>query len=247
MPMRRIVLWAVLGGIALLLILSVVGAFLGAERAWMFFNSTPLSVFWVFLAGLLMVGFVCFRRLLRQPGLLAVHFGSVLILGGAMYGSVSGHHLAQKLTGRKKIPYGFMKIYEGQSSNLLLDGEFKQQIAELPFSLHLRDFRIEYYDKPPGQIRDYKSDLVVLEQGRQVAQKVIEVNHPLHYGGYHFYQEYYDERAGPYSRYTILLVVSDSGLIAVYTGFALLVGGMFWLFWGRPIWGYLNSRRANAP
>ena len=244
--MRRIVLWAVLGVIALLLILSVVGAFLGPDRAWLLFNSTPLAVFWLLLTGLLIAGFVCFKRLLRQPGLLTVHLGSVLILGGAMYGSVSGHRLAQNLTGREKIPYGFMKIYEGQSSNLLLDGDFKQQIAELPFSLHLRDFRIEYYDKPPGQIRDYKSDLVVLEQGREVAQRVIEVNHPLYYGGYHFYQEYYDERAGRYSRYTILLVVSDSGLIAVYAGFALLVGGLFWQFWGRPIRGYLSSCRTDV-
>ena len=32
----------------------------------------------------------------------------------------------------------------------------------------------------------------------------------------------------------------------VYIGFALMVGGMFWLFWVKPIWVYLSKRRSNA-
>ncbi len=97
--------------------------------------------------------------------------------------------------------------------------------------------------KMHGQISDYKSDLVILEEGQVVKSKTIEVNHPLHYGGYHFYQSSYDDKAG---RYTILSVSSDSGLALVYIGFALMAGGMFWLFWFKPAWVYSTKRRDNG-
>jgi len=84
----------------------------------------------------------------------------------------------------------------------------------------------------PQSVRDYKSELVVLEDGREVARKTIEVNSPLHYGGYHFYQADYDAQ---YQRYTVLQVVSDSGLLAVYAGFALLLMGTIWQMWIAPL------------
>jgi len=81
-------------------------------------------------------------------------------------------------------------------------------------------------------VRDYRSTLTVLENGSPRRQKVIEVNHPLHYGGYHFYQFGYDDQAG---RYTVLEVVSDAGLHVVYTGYALLIGGSVGHFWLGPL------------
>jgi ResB-like family protein len=84
----------------------------------------------------------------------------------------------------------------------------------------------------PQRVRDYKSELVVIESGREVARKTIEVNSPLHYGGYHFYQADYDQR---YQSYTVLQVVSDSGLWAVYAAFALLLVGTVWQMWIAPL------------
>ncbi|GAH13017.1 unnamed protein product, partial [marine sediment metagenome] len=75
--------------------------------------------------------------------------------------------------------------------------------------------QLSYVSRGHRMIRDYLSDIVVIENEKEVASKVIEVNHPLHYGGYHFYQHSYDSEAG---KYTILLVTSDSGLYAVYGG-----------------------------
>lgn len=95
----------------------------------------------------------------------------------------------------------------------------------------------------PGPIKDYKSSLVVVDEGQQVAAKVIEVNDPLHYGGYHFNQQSYDIREG---QYTVLGVKSDSGLWPVYTGFFLLCAGIFWLFWAQPAWSYLMKRRNHG-
>jgi hypothetical protein len=90
-----------------------------------------------------------------------------------------------------------------------------------------------YLAAPRGDVRAYNSDVEVLQDYRRVAHKVIQVNHPLHYGGYHFYQYDYDKRDG---RYTVLLVVSDSGLWAVWAGFVLLVGGACWKLWLVPVW-----------
>ncbi len=476
---RQILLWAVLVGIGLLLALSVIGAFLGDERARIVFNSIPLVMFWILLASLLVAGLIYFKRLIHSAGLLGVHLGSLLILAGAMLGSDGGHGLAAMFFGSKKIPHGYMRIYEGHASNSVWGRKEKTEIGKLPFSIGLKDFRIEHYEvdepwqlivesgavekgshenkwvqeqikwtkgqevaipftearlkvlqylesakptysksfqpvlevamangkkatlraevgqkllleepqvrveivqifstlkvlgtgeghkvvnasgpaknpavlvrleradgkkthqyvyarglvhgqeeadfklryvfaepdgaepdpstglpameilikhkekshrawlivpksrtlarlslidllgleqkddhgehahqrqlslylhKATGQISDYKSELVVQDEGYTVAEKTIEVNDPLHYGGYHFYQSSYgQDKKGRW--YSVLSVSSDSGLALVYIGFALMVGGMFWLFWFKSIWVYFTKRRDNG-
>ena len=37
-------------------------------------------------------------------------------------------------------------------------------------------------------IKDYISEVEIVADGKTVAAKAIEVNHPLHYDGYHLYQ-----------------------------------------------------------
>jgi hypothetical protein len=81
-------------------------------------------------------------------------------------------------------------------------------------------------------VRDYISDLAVIENGKIVAEKNVEVNHPLHFGGYYFYQHSYDAQAAQYS---ILMVVSDAGLSVVYLGYLMLCAGVIWHFWLRDI------------
>jgi hypothetical protein len=83
----------------------------------------------------------------------------------------------------------------------------------------------------------------VLKDGKVVLRKVIEVNHPLHYGGYHFYQHSYDQQGG---RYTVLSISSDSGLEVAWAGFILLGGGAFWQMWVRPAVRALRRQNANG-
>jgi hypothetical protein len=90
------------------------------------------------------------------------------------------------------------------------------------------DFVLSY----SGVVRDYTSDLAVIQNNQIVTGKIIEVNHPLHYGGYYFYQQSYDTQDGIYS---ILEVVSDSGLSIVYAGYLMLCTGAFWHFWLRHL------------
>jgi len=341
-------MWVALMAIGLLAVMSVLGAFLGARKAKLFFNSMPLGIYWYGFAVLLIAGFVELPRLLHKPGLFMIHAGCLLVLAGGMWSSKAGHQLAGRLFGITKIPGGYMLISEGNSEKEVTAEDFRHKLGELPFSIKLKDFRIEYYqtgedsvsqlyiktqegrdlqlvaktgeeinlgqgegvlkvvrtfknfkiriedDKKivtdekqqgenpavevrievpdgnsytryvferfagfshgededglqlryvpqgPGVIRDYISDVVVIEDGKELKSKTVEVNHPLHYGGYHFYQHSYDSKAG---RYTILSVTSDSGLYAVYSGYLLLCLGVLWQFWFRHIVRHIKSKK----
>ena len=145
--LRRIILWVVLAVIALLAVLSIVGALRGADRAKDLFNSAPLVAYWFVLAALLAAGFVFFKRLIRSPAALGMHLGSLLVLTGAMWGSDTGHDVRRALLDSEKVPGGYMVIYEGRRENRILEHKTMAPIAELPFDVRLNDFWIEYY--PP--------------------------------------------------------------------------------------------------
>jgi cytochrome c biogenesis protein ResB len=81
-------------------------------------------------------------------------------------------------------------------------------------------------------VSDWISRLQVLRNNRVVKEKSIEVNKPLHFGGYNFYQHSYDPDN---NQFTVLLVTSDTGLILVFAGYLLLIVGVFSHFWLRPV------------
>jgi len=109
---RQIILWLVRVAIVVLAVLSIVGAFLGADRAKDLFNSAPLIAYWFVLAALLAAGFVFFKRLIRSPAALGMHLGSLLVLVGAMWGSEAGHAVGRTLFDSEKVPGGYMVIHE---------------------------------------------------------------------------------------------------------------------------------------
>ena len=88
-------------------------------------------------------------------------------------------------------------------------------------------------------IKTFESKVVVRDAGREVRRASIRVNHPLHYGGYHFYQSNYDLRG---QTFTVLSVVSSRGLGVVYTGFGLLFCGAVWYCWV----GYFGRKRSSG-
>jgi hypothetical protein len=405
-------MWLGLLLIIVLTVLSIYGAFIGAERAQQFFNRIPLAVYWVAFAILLIVAINVFPRLVRVPGLLLMHASCILILAGGMWGSRVGHALQKKFLGIEKIRAAQITIHEGHSENKVtlqsgnqnflfsagiefesdlenrtVSEELRQQFEtkkhslsqhvsisirqepdtwlirdhqnmylakkekgalniygltpELPFSLGLKDFRIEYYepayleieiaegqtqkfssdvglehdlgsefgevkivgeyrnfkmslddgkqvafDDPrpgfnpalevqitapdgkvstqyvfplmpgfghaqgklkitykgpiPRQISDYISKLEVIKDGQVVAEKDIEVNHPLYFGGYHFYQSDYDHVG---HRYTVLSVYSDTGLRLVFIGYWMLCIGILWHLWLRHIFARIKSKK----
>jgi len=126
---------------------------------------------------------------------------------------------------------------EGLTEDVLtLDFMYQDQGAYAAAGEPILAFR-----EPTPTIKTYESKVTVTKGGRDVERASIRVNHPLHYGGYHFYQTDYDHDG---HTYTVLSVVSDRGLWLVYTGFALLFLGTVWHCWGAFL---VRGRRGVKP
>ena len=83
---------------------------------------------------------------------------------------------------------GSITLPEGSVSNLVfLNVRDGYLVQELPFSVELKDFRIEHY--PSGQPKSFESDLIIRDdQLDKPVEKTIAVNYPLVYRGYSIYQ-----------------------------------------------------------
>ena len=92
---------------------------------------------------------------------------------------------------------------------------------------------------PAPRVKDFKSRLSVFEGNELVASKVIEVNHPLSYGGFLFYQNSYDQQG---HAYTVLEVVRDPGFWWVAVGFLLLTLGVIQKFYLDPLFSKRMAR-----
>ena len=325
--LKRTAMFTALAVVMLAFILSIYGAFLGAEKAGVFFNSMALAVFWLLFLFLIAISPLIFKSILRSPALFLTHTGVAFILAGALWGSETAHNLRRNVFKIDKIYKANMLIYQGQDENraVLEDNTVK----DMPFSVRLNKFEIKYYQPeflhihsrkgdswkipveigkefslgknsgtvqilkkfenfkitfknnettaidsptpginpalqvqlkdPQGNVKtkyvfqnlsphmkgnedlvlsynrviaDYISKVDIVKDNKIIASKDIEVNHPLHAEGYHFYQHSYDSEAG---LYTILSITSDSGLYIVYTGYIMLCGAVFWHFWLRHI------------
>ena len=106
------------------------------------------------------------KRILGWFGADFVHIGILIILAGGIISGAGGI--------RKNLTFSEGKVLD---------------IREAEFKLRLDKFETEYY--PNGSVRDWKSTLTVIENEKPILSKVIEVNHPLSYKGFVFYQSSY--------------------------------------------------------
>ena len=99
------------------------------------------------------------------------HLSILIIFGGAITGSLLGFK-------------GYVNINEGETISAV---KVRQgQNTDLNFSLQCNSFNVDYYDN--GAPKDYRSDLSVIRNGKEVIRKTIRVNDPLSYEGITFYQ-----------------------------------------------------------
>lgn len=91
-----------------------------------------------------------------------------------------------------------------------------------------------------GPIKNFKSTVRIVENGNVVRADSLAVNSPLAHRGYRFYQTGYDPKD---LTWTSLQVVRDPGVPLVYAGFALIIVGLFTIFYLNP---WLETRRARA-
>jgi len=108
-----------------------------------------------------------------------VHLSIVIVLAGAMVGSLLGFD-------------GFVNIPEGESADHI---RLRNSNATLPLGFEVRcdDFNVSFYDT--GAPKEFRSRLVILENGQPVVEKDIIVNDPLRYRGINFFQSSYGQMA----------------------------------------------------
>ncbi len=108
-------------------------------------------------------------------GVYVVHFSILLLLIGALIGSVFGFK-------------GNLKLNEGETSNQVRLDKLNTMF-QLPFSIRCDAFAVKFYDS--GAPEEFKSTLTVIENQKQSFTKNILVNHPLRYKGINVFQASY--------------------------------------------------------
>jgi cytochrome c biogenesis protein len=114
-------------------------------------------------------------------GVYITHLSILIILIGGILGSLFGFK-------------GHVEIFEGETVDRIFlrikEGEVPKPIG---FSVRCDEFNITYYDlnRPEKHVKEYTSHLTILENGKEVMKKTVQVNHPFHYKGLAFYQSTY--------------------------------------------------------
>jgi cytochrome c biogenesis protein len=115
-------------------------------------------------------------------GVYITHLSLLIILIGGILGSLYGFR-------------GHVSILEGETvDQIFLHIKDEEVPKPIGFSVRCDDFKITYYDLPGRKekhVKEYTSILTILENGKEVLTKSIQVNHPLHYKGLTFYQSNY--------------------------------------------------------
>jgi len=108
-------------------------------------------------------------------GVYVVHISILLILAGAIIGARFGFD-------------GFLNLPEGGASSYAYTRSGDP--VPLGFTIKCNWYDTTYY-KGTDTPREFQSELVIFENGREILKKRIEVNSPLKYKGFTFYQSSY--------------------------------------------------------
>jgi len=84
--MKKLISWLGLVWVAAMCLLCIVGAFLGAENAGVFFNTAPMKIAGVGLVVLLAIG-AFFNLLHIRPRVFLIHLGCLFVLVSGLWGS----------------------------------------------------------------------------------------------------------------------------------------------------------------
>jgi len=117
-------------------------------------------------AGEKRVSLLARKRKFGHFGSDTVHLGLLVIICGGIVSGLAGFRTE-------------LDLAEGQTA----------QVPRAPFSIRLDKFETEYY--PQGMVKAWKSTVTVLEGGAGVLTRTVQVNKPLSYKGFNFYQTSY--------------------------------------------------------
>ncbi|MFH1154305.1 MAG: cytochrome c biogenesis protein ResB [Pseudomonadota bacterium] len=129
-------------------------------------------------------------------GVYVVHLSILLLLAGAVIGSIWGFK-------------GFVTIPEGGIVDTVAAGEGGKEIP-IGFSVRCNDFHVSFYDT--GAPEEFRSNLTLIENGKEVLTTDIRVNSPLRYKGINLYQSSY----GTDSASDVVLTITSAASGMVY-------------------------------
>ena len=101
-------------------------------------------------------------------------------------------------------------------------------VKELPIAIELKRFIMEEYDD--GTPKRFASEVQILTETGKNIQTTVDVNKPIEEDGWKIYQYGYDTSMGRMSNISILELVSDPWLPAVYTGIYMMLAGALCMF-----------------
>lgn len=148
-------------------------------------------------------GFAIFAESGRKTrlGVYVVHLSVVMLLVGAMIGSLFGFD-------------GYVNVPEGGEEDTiqLRSGEAP---LKLDVAIRCEDFDVSFYET--GAPKEFRSKLVLLRGGVEVARKDIVVNDPLHFEGLNIFQSSYgsmppDKATLQGDGVTLAFTSNDSGM-----------------------------------
>ena len=82
-----------------------------------------------------------------------------------------------------------------------------------------------------GSPKAFLSEVTVHDGKGTQTKATLEVNHPITFMGWKIYQMGYDNQAGRWSQYSLIEVIHDPWLPAVYLGFFMIMAGNILFFW----------------
>jgi len=106
-----------------------------------------------------------------------VHFSLLIIILGAIIGAIWGFR-------------GEITLMEGESTDQVLVRSKKHRSIPLNFTIRCDKFYIDFY--PNGMPKEYRSEITIFEDGKEVLKGAIRVNAPLTYKRITFYQATYN-------------------------------------------------------
>lgn len=167
----------------------------------------------------IVLGMVCLRRLLHfrfsiaNLQFMAFHLGLFIVLLTATLGNADMQRL-------KLITFVGQIEWRGVNE--------ENRVVETPLAIELQRFIMETYDN--GQPKRYASEIVVRTKSGDVKHAIVDVNKPVRISGWKIYQYGYDTQKGAQSQMSILELVRDPWLPAVYTGIYLMLFGALLMF-----------------
>ncbi|MCU0276626.1 MAG: cytochrome c biogenesis protein ResB [Acidobacteria bacterium] len=168
-----------------------------------------MSVVLLLFINLLAAGFFRLQYRWRRAGLLLLHCGLLLLIGGGFFiASVSREY--------------HLTLREGESARVLLRPDGGQGPI-LPFAVKLVDFQKTMH--PGTEIPRSFTSKVEIIAGVAARDAIISMNRPLRTGGYAFYQSSFAEDDGQGQRSTFA-VVRNSGRWLPYVASALIGLGL---------------------